>query len=240
MSQSAIRPYDRLVAETAVERERFLSMPVLRQAQEEGVPLPLYLGFLGQAFHHVRQTCPLLGLALARCDAGDAAYRRGLLDYLEEEKGHEEWILDDIAALGGDAEAVRAGRPDIPCRAMVAYATWAIEHVSPYAMLGMVHVLEGMSVALADRVARGIAARLGQRETAAEPIAGFSYLTSHGALDQDHVRFFEELVNGIEDASAVDAIIETANAIYRLYGDMFAGIVARASEYAAGETAHVA
>ena len=219
--------FDRLLAETETERNRFLGLPIIRRAREEGVSLALYVAFLGQAYHHVRQTCPLLGLALSRCGADDAEYRAGLIGYIDEEKGHEAWILDDIAALGGDAEAVRLSLPGIPCRAMVAYATWAIEHVSPYALLGMVHVLEGMSVELADAVARRISAALGNGDGAL-PAAGFSYLTSHGALDREHVRYFEELVNAIEDPEAADAIIDTANAIYRLYGDMFVEIAATA------------
>jgi hypothetical protein len=43
-------------------------------------------------------------------------------EYIEEEIGHEEWILDDIAAAGGDAEAARASRPELPAEVMVAYA----------------------------------------------------------------------------------------------------------------------
>lgn len=229
--------FDRLLAETEAERNRFLGLSIIRRAREEGVPQALYLAFLGQAYHHVRQTCPLLGLALSRCGADDADYRAGLIGYIDEEKGHEAWILDDISALGGDAEAVRTSLPGIPCRAMVAYATWAVEHVSPYALLGMVHVLEGMSVELADAVARRISAALGNGEGAL-PEAGFSYLTSHGALDREHVRYFEELVNGIEDRAAAQAIIDTANAIYRLYGDMFVEIAEIAGSK--GSPAHAA
>jgi hypothetical protein len=32
-------------------------------------------------------------------------------EYIEEEYGHEQWILNDIKACGGDWEAVRDGRP---------------------------------------------------------------------------------------------------------------------------------
>lgn len=230
-------PYDRLLAETAIERDRFLARPLIRRALESGVPAGMYLDFLGQAYHHVRQTCPLLGLALSRCSDRDVAYRQGLLDYIAEEMGHEAWILDDIAALGGDAETVRHGRPGIPCRAMIAYVTWAIEHVSPYAMLGMVHVLEGLSVALAERAAVRIREAIGGDRTGS-PDAGFRYLTSHGALDQAHVRSFIHLINGIRDPDAADAIVQTANAVYRLYGDMFAELAG--GERAARTPIHVA
>lgn len=208
--------HDRLLGETRSERDRFLAIPVLAHVAENGVPRHVYLAFLAQAYHHVKHTCPLLEHALARCTPDDDTYRDGLLDYIEEETGHDRWILNDIAALGGDPSAVRDGTPGVACRAMLGYAAYAIDHVSPYALLGMVHVLEGTSARIASRAAEGIARSLDMPTT-----EGFSYLTSHGALDQDHVRFFERLVNGIGNEKARRAIIETANVIYRLYGEIF-------------------
>lgn len=214
--------YDRLILETRAEREAFISTPVIQRALREGVSAAMYTAFLGEAYHHVRHTCRLLATAAARCGDNDGRYLAALLDYIGEERGHEEWILNDIRALGGDAAGVREGQGDMPCRLMVAYVYYAIEHVSPYAMLGMVHVLEGMSAALASSAAGRLQAALGLAEG-----AGFSYLRSHGALDQDHVAFFRDLVNGIADASSQAAIIETAKVVYRLYGDMFSGIEKR-------------
>jgi pyrroloquinoline quinone (PQQ) biosynthesis protein C len=210
---------DRLLAATTDERERFLAIPIIQRAAATGVSRDAYVAFLTEAYHHVRYTCPLLELALSRCGAEDDHYRNGLLQYIEEETGHEEWILDDIEAFGGSAAAVRDATPGIPCRAMVGYATYAIEHISPYALLGMVHVLEGMSAQLAGAAAQGIARSLGRSTK-----AGFSYLISHGTLDQDHVRFFTDLVNAIRDDHAQQAIIATANVVYRLYGDIFRDI----------------
>lgn len=47
-----------------------------------------------------------------------------------------------------------------------------------------------------------------------------SYLSSHGALDQEHLKFFESLMNRVEDAADQAAIIHAAKVVYRLYGDM--------------------
>lgn len=212
--------HQRLIAATAGERERFLAIPILQHAVRHGVSRALYLDFLAEAYHHVRHTCPLLGLALAHSD--DARYRRALLDYLAEERGHDEWILQDIAALGGDARAVRAGRPGRACELMIGYAHYAIVWHGPWALLGMVHVLEGMSVVLATQAAGAIAARLGGGDA-----AGFSYLRSHGSLDVEHTAFFRELVDGIEQPAAQALIIDTARLMYGLYGDIFREIAVR-------------
>jgi len=208
--------YDRLLAATAAERNAFKATPLIRRAIAEGLPREVYVAYLTQAYLHVSQTCPLLALAADHAGPDDSTLRDALFEYIEEEKGHELWILDDVVAMGGDREAARQARMNIGCRAMVGYVRYAIEHLSPYALLGMVHVLEGMSVELADAAAAGIG-----RATGAAGGKGFSYLVSHGSIDQEHVAFFRDLVNGIEDRGKQDVIIETARIVYWLFGEMF-------------------
>jgi len=208
--------FDRLVAETQAEREDFQSISVIQTAVSQGVTKELYAQYLTQAYHHVRFTVPLLELALEGCNVGDEAYANALAEYIEEEAGHDEWILDDIKALGEDGEAVRNGRGGFACRVMISHAYYLIEHQSPYALLGMVHVLEGMSVVLADQAAGAIRASFGDN-----PPNAFSYLTSHGALDMEHVKFFEDLVNGLDDRAVEDIIIASAKDFYKLFGNMF-------------------
>ena len=211
--------HHRLLVATGPAREDFLAIPVISDALEHGVGRAQYLRYLGEAYHHVRHTCPLLAAAIARCGRGDERYRDALFEYIEEERGHDEWILQDIAALGGDADAVRAGEGSDAVRVMVAYGYHVVDRFNPYGLLGMVHVLEGMSVALAQRAPASIKEALGEHRS-----GGFSYLESHGALDQDHVAFFQRLVNGIEDPRHQHAIIDTARIMYRLFGDVFRGL----------------
>lgn len=211
--------YDRLVAETEDARCDFVFMPAIERALNGDVPLELYRDFLAQAYHHVRHTCPLLALAASRTD--DARYQEALITYLDEELGHDQWILDDIGAVGGDPRAVENGKPNIACRAMVAYAYYAIERISPYALLGMVHVLEGMSVQLASRAASAI-----QQSYRLETERGVRYLRSHGTLDIEHTAFFRTLVDGIDDPAAEDVIIDSAIVFYRLYGNIFRELMA--------------
>lgn len=211
-----MRFYDSLLAETDDDRHAFLSIPVIAEAVEHGVDRPLYLRFLASAYHHVRFTVPLLEAALEHCGPGDDALAAGLRDYIGEETGHDEWILDDIRAMGGDAEAVRGHKGPLPVRLMVAYAFHTIREDGPRALLGMVHVLEGMSVALAVRAAESIRARLKPSDG-----GGFSYLTSHGALDVSHVAAFAALLDAIDTPAARNTVTRSAREFYRLYGDVF-------------------
>ncbi len=214
--------YQILQAETEAARQAFLSTPMLLDAAENGVEAGLYINYLTQAYHHVRQTCPLLASALGRCGSNDAVLRDALIEYIDDEKGHEKWILNDIRAIGGEEAVDRAisYEGDQAVRVMVGYVYYAIDRISPYAMLGMVHVLEGTSVDIASLAADSIAKRLVIPAT-----KGFSYLTSHGAVDLEHVQFFERLVNQIDDKRQQEIIIDTARITYQLWGNMFSNLV---------------
>lgn len=218
-------PYDRLYVETASSRNEFLAIPLVQQAIASGGSRGLYLDFLSQAYHHVKHTFPLLALAAARTK--DERYQDALFEYMKEERGHDKWILDDIRALGGDADKVANGKPDMACEIMVAYAYYSIEWISPYAILGMVHVLEGLSTMLAHTVAGAV-----RNSLKIEGNAGFSYLTSHGALDVEHVAMFKNLLNGIEDPATAGIIIDAARVFYRLYGAIFVDMGLRHVEVA--------
>jgi pyrroloquinoline quinone (PQQ) biosynthesis protein C len=212
--------YDRLVSETESERNGFTSIPLIREAIRAGASRELYIDFLTQAYHHVKHTFPLLALAAARTT--NEAYQDALVEYMQEERGHEKWILNDIEGMGGNAAAVRDGASGIACQVMVGYTYYAIEWISPYAMLGSVHVLEGMSTLLADKAANAI-----QRSLARGSEEGFSYLRSHGALDIEHVAFFKQLANGIADANTQKIVIDAAKIFYRLYGDIYHELATR-------------
>jgi pyrroloquinoline quinone (PQQ) biosynthesis protein C len=215
--------YDQLMADTAVERDGFRQIPIIQEVLRGGATRAMYLDFLSQAYHHVKHTFPLLALAATRTK--DLAYQKALLSYMNEERGHDEWILDDIHVLGGDAEAVRNGAPGVACQLMVAYGYYAIEHIDPYAQLGSVHVLEGMSVEFAELAANSI-----QRSLGAEGEGGFSYLRTHGALDIEHVAFFKALVDEIADKRTQKIILDSSKMFYKLYGDIFREIGVRQTE----------
>jgi heme oxygenase len=226
LSEVPVSFYDTLVAETAAERTRFMSIPLIAEAVSGGVDRALYLSFLNSAYHHVRYTVPLLEAALAACGADDTAMAEGLVEYVREEIGHDEWILDDIAALGGDAESTRHARPPLPVRVMVAHAFHLIAEEGPYSLLGMVHVLEGMSVALAVRAADAIRKSLGE----AAQGGGFSYLTSHGGLDIGHVDTFAHLLDAIDTPERRATVIASAKDFYTLYGNVFRALAPRDAE----------
>jgi pyrroloquinoline quinone (PQQ) biosynthesis protein C len=206
--------YDHLIEATASERERLFSAPAIAACLQGEVSLPTYLAFLREAFHHVRHTTPLLMSVGSRLPDRLDWLRKPIAEYIEEEIGHEEWILNDIAAAGGDVVATRASQPQLQAEVMVAFAYDLAQRKNPAGFFGMVFVLEGASVALALHAADLIQRALGL------PDAAFSYLRSHGTLDQEHTRHLAELVNRMDPADQ-DEVLRCARVFYQLYGDIF-------------------
>jgi hypothetical protein len=213
-------PYQQLQEATRAERDWLLTTPLLTRALTGEVSRNEYLAFLGQAYHHVRFTVPLMMACGARLPDRLGWLRSALVEYIEEEHGHEQWILDDIRAAGGDPEAAAGRAPEPATRLMVAAVRDEIAHGNPVGFFGMVQVLEGTSTALATQAAERLQASLGLPDDAVR------YLTSHGSLDIGHLAFFEGLVNRLEAEDLV-AVIDTARMVYHLYGAMFRGVEAR-------------
>ena len=206
--------YEHLTAATAADRAQLFAAPVVADCLQGRVTLASYLAFLGQAYHHVRHTTPLLMTLGGRLPERLSWLRRAVAEYIDEEIGHEEWILNDIAAAGGDADAVRASQPDLAAEVMVAYAYDLLNRGNPAAFFGMVFVLEGTSVALALQAADRI------QQALALPNSAFSYLRSHGTLDQQHTRHLADLLERMTPADQAD-VLRSARAFYQLYADIF-------------------
>ena len=204
-----------LTTASHADRDYLLAAPAIRRAMSGEATLELYLAFLGQAYHHVRHTVPLLMAVGSRLPDDKAWLRREIVHYIDEEQGHEEWILDDIAAAGGDRAAAATSLPRVETDAMVAYAYDVAQRRNPVGFFGMVYVLEGTSTALALEAADRIQGRLGL------PDQAFRYLRSHGHLDQEHVQHLAGILGRLPSPEDGAAITQCACAMFRLYGNVF-------------------
>lgn len=207
--------FDQLLADTERERDELLAIPFIQHGWKGELSLESYLAFLTQAYHHVKHTTPLLMACGSRVAHRDEWLRTAMAEYVEEEVGHQEWILNDIAACGADPDAVRNGVPDMPAELLCAYAYHVIDRVNPIGFLGMVLVLEGTSIRVATDAAEALRRHLDLPQNA------FSYLSSHGSLDQSHMKFYANLVNKIERGEDKALVIHTAKRFFKLYGDVF-------------------
>ena len=217
--------FERLQAETAAEKQALYNVPVIQSAVQGEISLATYTAFLEQAYHHVKHTVPLMMASGARIPQEKEWLREALVEYVEEEIGHQEWILNDIGHCGGDKEAVRNGIPSEATELMIAYAYDSITRGNPVSFFGMVFVLEGTSTALATTAAESIASSLNLGKSC------FSYLNSHGTLDISHMQFFEKLMNRIDDPKDQQAIIHMAKRMFVLYANLFRSLPFKAERY---------
>lgn len=183
----------------SLRRTLELVLPVLRDAGARLVEHPrireLYPEYLVASHGIIRASVPLMHTALerARAEPPDDLAAAGLAAYLErhadEELGHDEWLLEDLEALGVAREDVLARPPSGPVAALVGAQYYWILHYHPVAIMGYVGLLEGYPPTMGD-VERLLAA------TGYEPHA-FRTLIRHAELDPLHRDEFDEALDGL-------------------------------------------
>lgn len=215
--------HEQLALLTAADRQHLVTAPIIIRTLAGGITRDEYLAFLTQAFHHVRHTVPLMMAVGSRLPARLAWLRKEIVHYAEEEEGHEQWILNDIAAAGGAATAAENSLPAAATDAMVGYAYDTVMRRNPVGFFGMVFVLEGTSVALASNAADQIQRSLDL------PAQAFSYLRSHGQLDQEHIHDLERILNRLQSPQDQASVVQCARVMFKLYGDVFRELEAPSS-----------
>ena len=177
--------------------EAFWTAPRLRER---------YPAYLGTMHGLIRASVPLMREAAERCAALPADDKSGgpLADYLREhitqEYGHDDWLLEDLAALGVDQPAAvlrRAPAYDVAALAGAQY--YWLRHFHPACLLGYIAVLEGCAPD------PGMVERL--PELTGLPTAAFRTVAVHAAVDPGHLadidRLFDELALPVEVGAAV-------------------------------------
>lgn len=207
--------FAKLRESTVEERDFLFASPLIIEALQGRITRAQYVAFLKEAYFHVSQTVPLLMACGSRLKADKEWLRGAVAHYIDDEYGHEKWILNDIQACGVDPENIRTGKPSRATELMVSYAWDTIQRRNPAGFFGMVYVLEGTSVAIATRAANTLQISLKLPEEA------FTYLQSHGSIDEDHVVFLESVLKQFTDPGDQADIIHCAKRFYYLYAQMF-------------------
>ena len=210
--------YETLAEATKEQRHALYSTPQLVAALKGDISRATYIAYLTQAYHHVKHTVPLLMSMGARLPEKNAWLRPVLAEYIAEEIGHEEWILNDVEAAGGSRDVAREATPYLATEMLVAYNYDYIARKNPIGFFGMVFMLESTSVGIATAGADSVKAALKL------PKDAFSYLYSHGTLDVSHLDFLKNSVNRITDPVDQAAVIEVAQTTFQLFAQVMRSI----------------
>lgn len=206
-----------LVEMTDSSRRDLETIPKVHAMIHHGLTLSEYKAFLHDLYHIVWHFCPIMAAAAARCDDRFRNVRYDLYERIQEEKGHEAWVLEDIEAVGGDVSGVKSSPPSAPVQAMIAFNYYGAERVHPCSVLGMLYMLEVVSSVYGGRTADSIARSIGRNVDA----GGFKFLSSHATMDVDHMQRMNQLVKTISDPEAQDAIINSTRVNFHQFGAMF-------------------
>ncbi|MET8174494.1 iron-containing redox enzyme family protein [Streptomyces clavifer] len=182
---------------------------------------PRYLTYLCAMHSVVRASVPLMLRAGERArllDAcGDpvgaplAAY---LAEHVQEEEGHDAWLLEDLASAGrAPAEALGPmPSPDVAGLAGAQY--YWIEHHHPVTLLGYIAVLEGYapSPGLTPRIAR----------LTGLPDAALRTVREHAALDTGHLDELYALLDRLpltrdQEAAVTVSALHSLDALTQLF-----------------------
>ena len=153
----------------------------------------------------IRASVPLMETARARAaEAGpDDPVCAGLAKYLamhiEEERNHDEWLLEDLETAGIDRAAVAARVPPANVASLVGAQYYWIHHCHPVALLGYIAVLEGTPPSLAhmDRL---------QRESGL-PASAFRTFRLHAELDPHHMRDFDQMLDSLPLSASQESLV---------------------------------
>ena len=171
-----------------------------------------YAKFLIQLYPIVSNFCPVMAAAAGRCADRYANLRNYLYEHIEHEKGHETMVMNDLEQLGYKCDDLLTVNPGPAARAMLAYNYYAIDRIDPHYVIGMLYVLELMSSGYASNIAQSISRAIDH------PIArGFSFLDSHGTLDDDHLADLIGLIQTIESPELVEKVVDSVGMNYYLF-----------------------
>jgi pyrroloquinoline quinone (PQQ) biosynthesis protein C len=196
-----------LLAETtARHRHQMEVLPQLRAMLGGIYSKSSYAKFLVQLYPIVSNFCPLMAAAAGRCADRHNNLRLYLYEHIEHEKGHETMVKNDLEQLGYKYGDLPSMSPGPAARVMLSYNYHAIDRVDPHYVIGMIYVLELMSAGYASTIAQSISRAIDH------PVArGFSFLDSHGTLDDDHLASLIELIQSLESPELVEKVVDSVD-----------------------------
>lgn len=193
-----------LVTRTDEARREFETHPVVLDAVANGMSIERYRRLLLELYHVVWHFNPVCAAAASRVPDSHKKVRYFLYEHMHEESGHEEWVLNDLEAIGVANPAVRAHPPSPDTLALTGYNYWAADRRHPCSVLGMMYTLEVLASVYGGTFASAIRESLlldGER--------GISFIGSHATMDAEHMVTLREVLNTISDDEAKDAVTES-------------------------------
>jgi pyrroloquinoline quinone (PQQ) biosynthesis protein C len=193
-----------LVSRTDEARRAFETHPTVLDAVAHGMPVERYRHLLLELYHVVWHFNPVCAAAASRVGDHHQAVRYHLYDHMHEEKGHEQWVINDLEAVGVAPETTRGHEPSVYTRTLNGYNYWAADRLHPCSVLGMLYTLEVIASVYGGPFASAI-----KESLLLEGERGVSFIGSHASLDAEHMAELRLVLNTLEDDEAREAVVQS-------------------------------
>ena len=208
-----------LITRTDEARREFETNPVVLDAVAHGMPIARYRSLLLELYHLVWHFNPVCAAAASRVPDKLRQVRYFLYEHMHEESGHEQWVTNDLEAVGVSQATVLAHQPSMNTLALVGYNHWAADRRDPCSVLGMMYTLEVIASVYGGTFAEAIRSSL-----LLEGDRGVSFISSHATMDAEHMAELRQVLNTVEDDAAREAIVESTLVNFHHFTRMFEAI----------------
>ncbi len=208
-----------LVARTDEARRTFETNSKVMAIVANGLPVARYRTLMLELYHLVWHFNPVCAAAASRIDDRHKHVRYFLYDHMQEEKGHEEWVLNDLAVVGVDMEHARRYKASTNMLALNGYNYWVADRLNPVAVLGMLYALEVVASVYGGPMTAAI-----QESLLLEGDRGISFISSHAELDAQHMADLRVILNAVEDDATKHVIIESVCFNFEQFGKVLEAV----------------
>lgn len=193
-----------LVTRTDEARREFETNAVVLDAVAHGMTIERYRKLLLELYHVVWHFNPVCAAAASRVPDAQRQVRYFLYEHMHEESGHEEWVMNDLEAVGVGQADTRAYQPSVHTLALTGYNYWSADRRHPCSVLGMMYALEVIASVYGGTFSSAIRESLllqGDR--------GVSFISSHATMDMEHMAMLRKLLNTVDDDATREAVVES-------------------------------
>ncbi|KQW40235.1 iron-containing redox enzyme family protein [Rhizobacter sp. Root404] len=208
-----------LVLRTDEARRDFETHPVVLDAVAHGMSIERYRKLLLELYQVVWHFNPVCAAAASRVTDAHRQVRYFLYEHMHEESGHEEWVMNDLEAVGVQPDDTRGYSPSVHVLALTGFNYWSADRRHPCSVLGMMYALEVIASVYGGTFSSAIRDSL-----LLEGDRGVSFISSHATMDAEHMIELRQVLNTLTDEAAREAIVESTLVNFQQITGIFAAI----------------
>ena len=208
-----------LIERTDEARRTFETNPVVVEAVAHGMSIERYRTLLCELYHVVWHFNPICAAAASRITDEFASVRYFLYRHMHEEMGHEQWVLNDLEAIGVGRRQLTEYQPSPQTLSLCGFNYWSSDRRHPCSVLGMLYVLEVIAAVYGGPFSAAIKEGLLLQND-----RGTTFLSSHASMDAVHMTELREVLNLVKLAEVQHSIIESIRVNFHQITTIFSAI----------------